>query len=43
MEHCLAVAEDGGFDLLLTTDKNMVYQQNLSQRRVAIILLGQQQ
>jgi len=39
----LATAETAGFDLLLTTDKNMVYQQNLSQRQISIVLLGQQQ
>jgi hypothetical protein len=39
----LTVAEDAGFDLLLTTDKNMRYQQNLAGRKIAIIVLGQQQ
>jgi predicted nuclease of predicted toxin-antitoxin system len=39
----LAAAENAGFDLLLTTDKNMVYQQNLSGRKITIVLLGQQQ
>jgi hypothetical protein len=29
--------------LLLTTDKNMRYQQNLSARRIAIVVLGKQQ
>ena len=32
----LAVAEHAGFDLLLTTDKNMRYQQNFSGRKIAI-------
>ena len=36
-------AEGSGFDLLLTTDKNLRYQQNLKDRRVAIIVLGKQQ
>jgi hypothetical protein len=36
----LQAAEDGGFDLLLTTDKNMQYQQNLSGRRIANVVLG---
>ena len=36
----LQVAEEGGFDLLLTTDKNMQYQQNLKGRRIAIVVLG---
>jgi hypothetical protein len=39
----LTVAEEFGFDLLLTTDKNMRYQQNLTSRRIAIVVLGQQQ
>ena len=36
-------AEGAGFDLLLTTDKNMRYQQNLAGRKIAIVVLGQQQ
>jgi len=39
----LAAAEIAGFDLLLTTDKNMRYQQNLTGRKIAIVVLGQQQ
>ena len=39
----LSIAEQAGFDLLLTTDKNMRYQQDLSNRKIAIIVLGQQQ
>lgn len=39
----IAAAEDGGFELLLTTDKNMRYQQNLTGRRLAIVVIGQQQ
>lgn len=39
----LAAAEAAGFDVLLTTDKNLRYQQNLSQRKIAIVVLGQQQ
>jgi hypothetical protein len=39
----LDAAERAGFDLLLTTDKNMRYQQNLTGRRIAIVVLGQQQ
>jgi hypothetical protein len=38
-----SAAEDAGFDLFLTTDKNMRYQQNLARRRIAIIVLGRQQ
>jgi hypothetical protein len=39
----LAVAEADGFDVLLTTDKNLLYQQNLSGRRIAVVVLGLQQ
>lgn len=36
----LRVAEEAGFDLFLTTDKNLRYQQNLSKRKIAIVVLG---
>ena len=36
----LKVAEGAGFDLLLTTDKNVRYQQNLSGRKIALVVLG---
>ena len=37
----LKVAEVAGFELLFTTDKNLEYQQqNLSGRKIAIIVLG---
>ncbi|HTZ96409.1 MAG TPA: hypothetical protein VMB18_08440 [Terriglobales bacterium] len=36
----LRVAEEAGFDVLLTTDKNLAYQQNLRNRKVAIVALG---
>jgi hypothetical protein len=39
----LAAAEAAGFDVFLTTDKNIRYQQNLSKRTIAIVVLGQQQ
>jgi hypothetical protein len=39
----LKMAEEAGFDILLTTDKNIRYQQNLKGRRVAIIVLGNPQ
>ncbi|MFZ0284252.1 MAG: hypothetical protein WAL32_03400 [Terriglobales bacterium] len=29
--------------MLLTTDKNMRYQQNLAGRKIAVVVLGQQQ
>ena len=36
----IAAAESSGFDVLLTTDKNLKYQQNLAGRRVAVIVLS---
>ena len=36
----LAAAEAAGFQLFLTTDKNIRYQQNLSNRKIAIVVLG---
>ena len=39
----LTAAEAAGFELLLTTDKNLRYQQNLKDRRIAIVVLGRQQ
>ena len=39
----LREAEEAGYDLLLTSDKNIRYQQNLSGRRIAIVVLGNQQ
>jgi len=36
----LTAAEADGFDVLLTNDKNLAYQQNLSTRTIAIIVLG---
>ena len=35
----LAAAELAGFDLLITTDQNLRYQQNLAQRRIGVIVL----
>lgn len=37
----LDAAEAAGFELLLTTDRNIRYQQNLAGRRIAIVVLGQ--
>ncbi len=39
----LTAAEEAGFELLLTTDKNMRYQQNLANRKIAVVVLGLQQ
>ena len=36
----LAEAERAGFEILLTTDKNLRYQQNLAGRSIAIIVLS---
>ena len=36
----LAEAERAGFDLLLTADNNMRYQQNLTGRRIALVVLS---
>jgi hypothetical protein len=35
----LAAAESGGFDLFLTTDQNLRYQQNLTARKIRILVL----
>jgi hypothetical protein len=35
----ISEAERCGFDLLITTDKNLQYQQNLSVRRISILVL----
>jgi hypothetical protein len=37
----LDAAEAAGFDVLLTTDRNIRYQQNLAGRTLAIVVLGQ--
>jgi hypothetical protein len=39
----IATAEAAGFDILLTTDKNMQYQQNLKGRKIAFVVVGNQQ
>ena len=36
----LREAEAAGFDVLITTDKNLRYQQNLMSRKIAIVVLG---
>ena len=38
----IAVAESAGFEVLLTTDKNMRYQQNLTGRKIAFVVVGNQ-
>lgn len=39
----IEAAEAAGFDLLLTTDKNLRYQQNLKGRKLAFVVIGNQQ
>ena len=36
----LRVSEQAGFDVLLTTDNNIAYQQNLTGRKIAIVVLS---
>ena len=36
----LSAAGEAGFDLLLTTDKNIRYQQNLSAHKITVVVLG---
>ena len=37
----LSVAEQAGFEVLVTADKNIQFQQNLHGRRIAIVVLTQ--
>jgi hypothetical protein len=34
-------AEGAGFEVLITTDKNLAYQQTLAGRTIAVVVLGQ--
>ena len=36
----LAAAESNGFEVFVTTDTNLAYQQNLSKRKIAIVVLS---
>jgi hypothetical protein len=36
----LQLAENAGFDLLISTDQNIAYQQNLAGRRIALLILN---
>lgn len=36
----LRVAEDAGFDVLVTTDQSLPHQQNLAGRKVAVVVLS---
>ena len=35
----LSAAEAAGFEVLVTTDRNLRYQQNLTERRIAVVVL----
>jgi len=39
----LNVAEEAGFEVFLTADKNLRYQQNLTGRKIAVIVIGNAQ
>ena len=39
----LTASEGAGFNVLLTPDKNLRYQQNLAGRKIAVVVLGLQQ
>ncbi len=39
----LKAAEENGFEVLLTTDKNIAAQQNLKSRTIAVVVLGNSQ
>jgi len=39
----ITAAEAAGFELLLTTDKNLRYQQNIAGRKIAFVVIGNQQ
>lgn len=39
----IAAAEAAGFDVLVTTDKNIRFQQNLQGRKIAFVVIGNQQ
>jgi putative NIF3 family GTP cyclohydrolase 1 type 2 len=37
------MAEQAGFEVIVTTDKNFRYQQNLKTRKIALVVLGHSQ
>ena len=41
VEKLLRVAEQAGFGVLVTADKNIRYQQNLEGRKIAVVVLTQ--
>ncbi len=36
----IQTAETAGFEVVITADQNIVYQQNLSSRKIALVVLG---
>lgn len=38
--HLLAAAEQDGFEMMITCDQSLGYQQNLKDRKIAILVLG---
>ena len=36
----LRTAEEAGFDMMVTADQNIKYQQNLTERKIALVVLG---
>lgn len=36
----IAAAEDAGFEVFVTTDKNLKYQQNLAARSISVVVLS---
>lgn len=39
----LSAAEAAGFEVLVTADKQLAYQQNLEKRKIAVVVLGNAQ
>jgi hypothetical protein len=39
----IEAAEQSGFEVIVTTDKNIRYQQNLRSRKIALVVLGHSQ
>ena len=42
-ENEMLVAEEAGFEVFLTPDKNIRYQQNLAGRKIAVVVVGNPQ
>ena len=36
----LSAAENEGFDIFVTTDRNLQYQQNLSDRQISVVVIS---